>query len=52
MGAVAAGITMPQMAARVCGLDPSSLEFVARYGEQLRRIIGHLSPGNPNVEVS
>jgi TetR/AcrR family transcriptional regulator len=52
MGAVAAGITMPQMAARVCGLDPSSPEFVARYGEQLRRIIGHLSPGSPKVEMS
>ena len=48
MGAVAAGITMPQMVTRLCGVAPERPEFVARYGEQLRRIVDHLKVGaNP-----
>jgi AcrR family transcriptional regulator len=42
MGAVAAGVTMPRMAARVTGVDPASPEFAARYREELRRLVGHL----------
>ena len=43
MGAVAAGVTMPHMAERVCGVDPATPEFRERYGEQLRRIVAHLT---------
>jgi TetR/AcrR family transcriptional regulator len=43
MGAVAAGITMPHMAERVCGVDPTTPEFLERYSDQLRRIVAHLA---------
>jgi TetR/AcrR family transcriptional regulator len=43
MAAVAAGVTLPQMARRVCGIDPTTPEFRERYAEQLRRIVAHLA---------
>jgi TetR/AcrR family transcriptional regulator len=43
MGAVAAGVTMPHMAERVCGVDPATPEFLERYADQLRRIVTHLA---------
>lgn len=43
VGAVAAPIALPQMAARVLELDPGSREFEQRYGEQLRRIVRRLA---------
>jgi AcrR family transcriptional regulator len=43
MGAVAAPVIMPQVARRVCGLDPSAPEFEARYADQLKRMIRRLA---------
>jgi TetR/AcrR family transcriptional regulator len=43
MGAVAAPVIMPQVARRICGLDPSSPEFEARYADQLKRMIRRLA---------
>ncbi|MFJ9903598.1 TetR family transcriptional regulator [Streptomyces sp. NPDC101152] len=48
MGMIMAPIVMPQIAREVSGLDPRSPEFQARYGEQLRRLIGHLSGSAEN----
>jgi len=51
MGAILTPIVMPQIVRRVTGLDPQSDEFEARYAEELRRIVRHLSSGGP-VESS
>jgi TetR/AcrR family transcriptional regulator len=47
MGAVSAATTMPEMAARLSGLDPRSDEFVDRYGDQLRRLVRRLGDRRP-----
>jgi AcrR family transcriptional regulator len=47
MGMVAAPAALPDMVRKIFGLDPSSPEFAARYGEQLRRIIRHLGGCGP-----
>ncbi len=46
MGMIAAPLAMPQVARELFGIDPASEEFLARYGEQIRRIIAHLG-GRP-----
>ncbi|MBT2383940.1 TetR family transcriptional regulator [Streptomyces sp. ISL-11] len=43
MGMVMAPIVMPQIAREASGLDPRSAEFQERYGEQIRRLLRHLS---------
>jgi len=43
IGMVAAPVALPDMARKIFGSDPSSPEFAARYGEQLRRIVRHLA---------
>jgi AcrR family transcriptional regulator len=43
MGAVAAPVIMPQVVRRICGLDPSSPEFEARYADQLKRMVRRLA---------
>jgi hypothetical protein len=48
MAAVAAGITLPGMAARVTGLDPQTPDFVERYGKQLRLLVRRLAQPQPN----
>ena len=45
MGMVAAPLAMPQVAWELFGIDPSSEEFLTRYGEQIRRIVAHLAGG-------
>jgi len=47
MGAVATPVTMPQTIERLTGLPADSLEFRARYAEQLRRIAAHLRQASP-----
>ncbi len=47
IGMVAAPVALPDMARKIFGLDPSSPEFAARYGEQLRRIVRHLAGRGP-----
>jgi TetR/AcrR family transcriptional regulator len=41
--AALAPTALPRTTARITGLPPDSPELVAAYGEQLRRILGHLS---------
>ncbi|HTT53081.1 MAG TPA: TetR family transcriptional regulator [Streptosporangiaceae bacterium] len=43
MGMIAAPLAMPQVARELFGLDPSGEEFLARYGEQIRRIVHRLA---------
>ncbi len=43
MGMVAAPVVMPQVARELFGADPFSEEFLARYAEQLRRIVARLA---------
>jgi hypothetical protein len=47
IGMVAAPVALPDMVREIFGLDPSSPEFAARYGEQLRRIVRHLAGRGP-----
>ena len=47
MGAVVAPIALPQMAARLLGLDPRSPDFEERYGEQLGRVVRRLADPPP-----
>jgi TetR/AcrR family transcriptional regulator len=46
MGMIAAPLALPQVAWDLFGIDPASEEFLTRYGEQIRRIVAHLS-GQP-----
>lgn len=43
MAAVAAPVVMPQKVRAIFGLDPSSPEFRAHYGDQLRRVLRRLA---------
>ena len=43
MGAILAPISMPQVARRLTGLDPSDPEVETTYTAQLKRIIRHLA---------
>ena len=43
MAAAAVGITIPHEVKEMTGLEPTSPEFIERYGEQLRRLIRHLA---------
>ena len=43
MGMIAAPLAMPKVAWELFGIDPTSEEFLARYGEQIRRIVQHLA---------
>ncbi len=46
LGMIAAPLAMPQVAWELFGIDPSSEEFLSRYGEQIRRIVARLG-GKP-----
>ncbi|NUW43252.1 TetR/AcrR family transcriptional regulator [Nonomuraea rhodomycinica] len=48
----AAGVSFPQLARAVTGLDPASPEFAAYYAEQVARLVGHLGdrPGAASEE--
>lgn len=47
MGAVMAPVVMPQLVRQIFGMDPTTPEFEARYGEHLRAMIRRLSPTHP-----
>jgi TetR/AcrR family transcriptional regulator len=47
MAAASVGITLPHKVKEVTGLEPTSDEFIERYGEQLRRIVRHLAAPRP-----
>jgi TetR/AcrR family transcriptional regulator len=42
LGMIAAPLALPQVARELFGIDPSSEEFLTRYGEQIRRIVARL----------
>lgn len=42
MGAIATMVTMPDMIERLCGVRADSEEFVARFSDHLRSLLGHL----------
>lgn len=43
MAAASVGVTLPHKVKELTGLEPTSPEFIERYGEQLRRVVRRLA---------